>query len=74
MPGITECMANLRHSKRLTDEHCRIVVAFVDKFTSCSLSNQQVANKGRYTNTREHVIKKVAPVGLTFLNTQVRRP
>ena len=36
MPGI---MANLRHSKRLTDEHCGIVAAFVDKFTSCSLSN-----------------------------------
>ena len=29
MPGITECMANLRHSKGLTDEHCRIVAAYL---------------------------------------------
>ena len=38
----------------MTDEHCRIVAAFVDKFTSCSLSNQQVANKVREVQIHKH--------------------
>ena len=44
-------MANLRHSKRL---NACIVAGFVDKFTSCSLSNQQVANKVREVQIHKH--------------------
>jgi hypothetical protein len=47
-------MENLRNQKRLTREQCRIVAAFVDKFTTCSLSNPQVADKVREVQIHKH--------------------
>jgi hypothetical protein len=51
---IIDCMENLRNQKRLTREQCRIVAAFVDKFTTCSLSNPQVADKVREVQIHKH--------------------
>ena len=54
VPEITKCMSALRNQKRLTNEQCRIVATFVDKFTSCSLSNPTVADKVREVQIHKH--------------------
>ena len=54
VPGITDSMSSLRNQRRLTKEQCRIVATFVNKFTSCSLSNQQVADKVQEVQIHKH--------------------
>jgi hypothetical protein len=53
-PNITTAMSKLRTSEILTHEECETMVQFVDKFISCSLTNEYVAGIVRAVQMHVH--------------------